>query len=105
MITVFEQFHQTELPLLAATNGPLAAPYAKGLAPIAFRVGDRASFTYVEDGGAISAAPGEADASTVVALTDDEWMSFVTERFTRYGLLYNGAASFPVGQFDDLSRW
>jgi hypothetical protein len=105
MDTGFEGFHQTELAALEATNGALAAPYARGLAPIAFRVGERASFTYAEDGGTITAIPGEEGAATVVALTDDEWVSFLTERFTRYGLLYNGAASFPVGGFDDLSRW
>src|SRR4051812_14264700 len=105
MITAFEQFHETEFLSLASANGGLAAPYAKGLAPIAFRVGDRGSFTYAESAGTITATPGEADAATVVALTDDEWVSFLSERFTRYGLLYNGAASFPVGQFDDLCRW
>jgi hypothetical protein len=102
----FEQFHAAELPGLAASaNGALAVPYAAGLPPIAFRVGDRGSYTYEASGDQITATPGEDGAGTVVALSEAEWVSFVSERFTRYGLLYNGAASFPVGQFDDLSRW
>jgi hypothetical protein len=106
MITDFDQFHTVEVPrLTASANGALAAPYAAGLAPIAFRVGDRGSYTYRATGDGVTAVPGEQDAITVVALSEDEWTSFVTERFTRYGLLYNGAASFPVGEFDDLSRW
>ena len=106
MITGFDEFHRTELPRLASSvNGALAAPYATGLDPLAFRVGDRGSYTYAAGDGTIVATPGEADAATVVALTDDEWESFVTERFTRYGLLYNGAAQFPVGEFNDLCRW
>src|SRR3954453_6785898 len=106
MSTNFETFHTVDVPRLAAgANGALAAPYARDLPPIAFRVGDRGSYTYRSGGPSIEATAGENDAVTVVALTDDEWTSFVTERFTRYGLLYNGAASFPAGEFDDLSRW
>src|SRR3954447_19440477 len=102
----FQTFHTAEVPRLAAgPNGAMAAPYALDLPPLAFRVGDSGSYTYRAGGPGIGVRPGEEDAATVVALTDDEWTSFVTERFTRYGLLYNGAASFPVGEFDDLSRW
>ena len=44
----FEDFHQIALPkLIDAGNGALAAPDLQGIGPIAFKVPDGASYSYV----------------------------------------------------------
>src|SRR3954465_6046032 len=73
MSTDFETFHTVDVPRLAAgANGALAAPYARDLPPIAFRVGDRGSYTYRSGGPRIEATAGENDAGTAGAVHDAE---------------------------------
>ena len=83
----------------------LAAPYATGLAPLAVRVPDGRAYTYAPAGDGVDVRPGTDGAATVVDLPLDQWEAFATERWTRYGLLYHGAATFAAGSFEDLCRW
>src|SRR5438270_469354 len=96
MITAFEQFHETELPALASANGALAAPYAKGLAPIAFRVGDRASFTCAESDGALTGTAGGSDDAR-------SWRTYTTDGTHAVFQRNNGAAdsALAAGLHDD----
>ena len=95
----FDEYHERP------RHGALAAPYAVGLGPIAFRVPDGRSYTFVPIDGDIDVRPGVEAAATIVDLPLDQWEAFATERWTRYGLLYHGTASYPEGSFEDLCRW
>jgi hypothetical protein len=99
----FDQFHRD----LLSTPGraALAAPYVQDLGPLAFALTDGRAYTFVPHDGTIAVRPGADGASTVVSLPERDWQAFATERWTRYGLLYNGDMSFAAGEFADLCRW
>jgi ectoine hydroxylase-related dioxygenase (phytanoyl-CoA dioxygenase family) len=97
-VTDFDEHHRRPL------HQALAAPYARELGPIAFRVPDGRAYTFVP-GDEIEVRPGVEGAATIVDLPLDQWEAFADERWTRYGLLYHGSATYPVGSFDDLCRW
>jgi hypothetical protein len=102
----FDRFHCVDLPALAVSeNGRLAAPYAADLAPLAFLLPDGRAYTYRAFGDTITIEPGAAGAHTIAALSAVDWEAFAIERFTRYGLLYNGRVDFVAGDFADLCRW
>jgi hypothetical protein len=104
----FDAFHldlTTDIDRVA-----LAAPYAQGLGPIGFVLDDERAYTFhpgVFDDGrpTLEVRPGTHGATTVVTLSQSDWQAFATERWTRYGLLYNGRMAFSAGEFGDLCRW
>jgi Phytanoyl-CoA dioxygenase (PhyH) len=102
----FDRFHREELPRLAAAgHAAIAAPAAHGLPPLTFQLEDGRAYTFRVAGDAIAVLPGGADDATVVRLSASAWANFVTERWTRYGLLYTGSIEFPQGEFADLCHW
>ena len=100
----FDHFHH-ELATRAESARPLAGPLPATLAPIAFRVPDGRAYTVGADAETFWVRAGVDDAATVVELNEADWRAFATERFTRYGLLYNGRLSFAAGGFEELCRW
>lgn len=101
----FDEFHLDTLPGRAATDvARAAAAFVRDLAPLAFRLPDGRAFTFT-GGDAVSVEPGDRRAGIVVELSEPDWQAFAAERFTRYGLLYNGRMSFTTGAFEDLCRW
>lgn len=82
-----------------------AAKHARGLGPIAFVIEGLGAYTFVPEANSIAIHPGSANASTIVELSHGHWEAFVTERLTRYGLLYNTPLRFRAGEFADLCRW
>jgi hypothetical protein len=97
-VTEFDEFHHRPL------HHDLGAPYAAELGPIAFRVPDGRAYTYVP-GDPVEVRPGVDGAVTIVDLPLEEWEAFADERWTRYGLLFHGHATFAAGSFEDLCRW
>jgi ectoine hydroxylase-related dioxygenase (phytanoyl-CoA dioxygenase family) len=97
-MTDFDAYHRRPL------HQALGAPYARGLGPIAFRVPDGRAYTFVA-GDEVVVRPGVEGAATIVDLPLEEWEAFAEERWTRYGLLYHGSATYPAGSFEDLCRW
>ena len=83
----------------------LAATAARGLRPLAFRVADGGAWTYVPHADRIEVLDGTDEAATIVELPNTEWDAFASERWTRYGLLFHGHATFAAGGFPDLCRW
>ena len=83
----------------------LAAPHVRELGPLAFSIEDGRAYTFAPAGDMVDIRPGTADAATIVGLSATDWAAFVTERFTRYGVLYNAAPRFDAGGFADLCRW
>ena len=66
----FDDFHLRELPeRLATGNGKLAAAYLTRCRPIAFRLDDDRAYTYTATPEGIDVAPGDAEAETVVELS------------------------------------
>src|SRR4051794_2476288 len=99
----FDVFHQE---LVQATDRRrLAAPHVAALGPLAFVIDDGRAYTFAAAGDTIDIRPGSAGAATIVALDEADWASFVTERFTRYGVLYNANPRFEAGEFADLCLW
>jgi len=100
----FDQFHR-ELGPRAQSARRVAGPHNDALAPLAFRLPDGRAYTFGIDATAFWVRAGVDSATTVIELSDADWEAFVTERFTRYGLLYNGRISFAAGSFQDLCHW
>jgi hypothetical protein len=100
----FDQFHH-ELASRTESARRIAGPLRSSLAPIAFRLPDGRAYTIGADTTAFWVRASVDDAATVVELSEDDWRAFATERFTRYGLLYNGRISFASGSFEELCHW
>ena len=100
----FDHFHRDLEPRARSARRIAGSQLAK-LAPIAFRLPDGRAYTFGADTGAFWVRAGVDGAATVVELSEADWQAFVTERFTRYGLLYNGRLSFASGTFADLCHW
>lgn len=102
----FDRFHLEQVPALAAQgHGALAARAAAGLEPLSFALDDGRAYSFVPETGGVAVHAGVADAGAVARLSYDAWASFVTERWTRYALLYTGSVEFPRGEFADLCHW
>jgi Phytanoyl-CoA dioxygenase (PhyH) len=102
----FDYFHRQTVTRLVHTNGPLAArACGRATGPIAFLLPDGRAWTYRVDGQGLQVAPGDAEARTVVALSEADWCDFVNEARTCFGLLYAGLVSFPRGDFEAFDRW
>ena len=99
----FDLFHH-DLETRAQTAHRLAGQPA-ALAPIAFRLPDGRAYTVGAGAMAFWVRAGVDDAATIVELSETDWHAFATERFTRYGLLFNGRITFALGTFEDLCRW
>ncbi|HUP76175.1 MAG TPA: phytanoyl-CoA dioxygenase family protein [Acidimicrobiales bacterium] len=99
----FDHFHQ-DLETRARSAHRLAGQPA-ALAPIAFRLPDGRAYTVGADTAAFWVRAGVDDAATIVDLSEADWHAFAIERFTRYGLLFNGRLSFARGAFEDLCHW
>jgi len=100
----FDHFHRDLEDRVRSTRA-LAGPKTASLAPIAFRLADGRAYTVGADAEAFWVRAGVEGAATVVELTEADWQAFASERFTRYGLLFNGRLSFAEGTFEDLCDW
>lgn len=97
----FDEFHRDRLPALLAAGPAIGRPGR----PIAFRLPDGRAYTLAAADGTVTITPGDAEAATVVALSEGDWSDFVHERHTSFGLLYAGVLTFPRGDFGGLDRW
>ncbi|MEO8695274.1 MAG: phytanoyl-CoA dioxygenase family protein [Acidimicrobiales bacterium] len=100
----FDLFHR-DLEARTRSARVLAGPRPDSLAPIAFRLTDGRAYTVGADTSSFWLRQGVDGAATIVDLTEADWQAFASERFTRYGLLYNGRISFAAGTFEDLCHW
>ena len=100
----FDQFH-ADLESRARSARRLAGPQPASLAPIAFRLPDGRAFTVGANPETFWVRAGVNDAATIVELSEPDWQAFAAERFTRYGLLFNGRLTFASGTFEDLCHW
>ncbi len=102
----FEDFHQITLPkLIDAGNGELAAPDLQGIGPIAFKVPDGASYSYVPGQDTVELWSTDVAADTVVELSREAFSDFANELRTCFGLLYADLAEVTRGDFAAFERW
>ena len=99
----FHRFHREELPeRLRFGNGALAAPGARGLGSLAFRLPSGDAYSYVPRPDTIDVVEGDALADTVIEVEAELWRNLVHELDTAPGLLYGGRARCPRGK---ALRW
>src|SRR5438105_649156 len=98
----FVPFHQVELPALVARNGHLVADDLRGADPLAFRCDDGTTFTWVPSDDGLRVVDGDANAVTVVELSEDTFSEFLHELLTASGAVRTGRATVTRG---DLPGW
>jgi len=101
----FAEFHRVRLPALIARRGRLVAADLATAAPLAFRVDDALAFTWTPTAGGLRVAAGEADAETVVALSERTFSEFVQELLTATGATRTGRARILRGSLAGWQRW
>jgi hypothetical protein len=99
----FHRYHREELPaLLAAGRGALAAPGARALGSLAFRLPDGDAYTYLPTAAGMDVVAGDAAADTVIELEAELFGNLVGELDAAAGLLYAGRAKCRRG---NALRW
>jgi Phytanoyl-CoA dioxygenase (PhyH) len=106
----FEHFHEEELPAvleqrLKETKPIFTDTEASSAAPIAFRIQDGPSYTYVPAGRTFGVERGEKSARTVVGLAHEDWWEFRWELKTCYALFYADRLNIERGSFGQVARW
>jgi hypothetical protein len=101
----FRSFHQAELPDLVAHRGALVAQDLRGVAPVALRIEDGTTFTWVPSEQGMQARAGDFDASTVVELSEATFSEFLHELLTASGSVRTGRARVVLGQLTEWQRW
>lgn len=110
----FDRFHTQELQgRLSERPGIFTTSESSALRPIAFRIHDGRSYTFVPElatdsggeGSTFEVVAGDEEAHTVVELGYDDWCSFAWELQTCFALFYADRLKFPRGGFGSLTRW
>ncbi len=102
----FDWFHGDELPSRLERHGPVfSATDRECVRPLAFRLDDGRSFTYLPSGPSFVIESGTERAHTVVDLTEEAWSSFVWELKSCFALLYADELAVTRGDFGQLARW
>jgi ectoine hydroxylase-related dioxygenase (phytanoyl-CoA dioxygenase family) len=101
----FRAFHQAQLPQLVAQRGALVAEDLCGVAPVALRIEDGTTFTWVPTDQGMQARAGDLDASTVVELSEATFSEFLHELLTASGSVRTGRACVVRGQLTEWQRW
>src|SRR4051794_2867948 len=101
----FVAFHLSELPARSAHHGHLVAADLRGVAPLAFRTDDGAAFTWIATDDGVRVLEGDADAATLVELSESTFSEFIDELLTASGAVRTGRARITRGALDDWQRW
>jgi hypothetical protein len=102
----FAAFHREELPGLIERHGHLAVADLRGVPPLAFcRIEDGTTFTWVATDGNVRIVEGDADATTVVEITEQCFSDFVNELLTASGAISVGRARPVRGTKESWQRW
>src|SRR5262249_51099305 len=74
-------------------------------APLAFRVDGAGSVTWMASGSGMRVVPGDAEAETLVALSERTFSEFVQELLTAAGAARTGRAKILRGSLAGWQRW
>jgi hypothetical protein len=101
----FEAFHRTQLPAVVAERGHLVAEDVRDAAPLAFRIEDGATFTWIATDHGVTAIEGDADAVTLVELPERTFSEHLHELVTATGAVRTGRARVVRGELIGWQRW
>jgi hypothetical protein len=101
----FVQFHRVRLPGLNERHGHLVAADLRGVAPLAFRIGDGTAFTWTPSAEGVRVVEGDGDADTIVALSERTFSEFLHELLTASGAGLTGRAKLLRGTLAGWKRW
>ena len=100
----FVDFQTRDLPRLAAQHGHLVVDDLRGAPPLAFRVEDGTTFTWIVDDG-LQVVAGDVGAETLVELSEDVFSDFVNELLTANGAVRTERARVVRGTLEGWQRW
>ena len=83
----FVAFHGAELPALVARHGQLVVDDLDGVPPLAFRIEDGLTFTWVPTSRGVEVVEGAIAAATVVELSERVFSEFLHQLLTASGAL------------------
>src|SRR5437899_8268430 len=75
----FARFHRYELPSLLSDHVHLAVGDLHGVPPLAFRIEDGTTLTWIASDDGVHLVDGDRDAATVVELDRSAFSAFVNE--------------------------
>ena len=100
----FVNFHREQLPSIVARRGHLVVADLRGAPPLAFRC-DGTTFTWVASERGVEVCEGDADAATVVELSEDTFSELLHELLTPLGAELTGRAQIARGDLAGWRRW
>ncbi len=100
----FVRFHREQLPELVERRGHLAAADLAGVPPLAFRC-NGIVFTWLATERGVEVREGDADAATVVELSEETFSEFLHELLTVRGAGNTGRARVVRGDLAGWQRW
>ena len=101
----FAGFHARELPELLARRGASVADDLRGVRPLAFRVDDGTTWTWTATDAGVEVTPGDADAATLVELSEATFSEYLHELLTASGSVRTGRAKVVRGDLPSWQRW
>src|SRR5262245_58499697 len=101
----FVDFHRVQLPALISRNGHRVRADLLGVPPLAFCSDDGTAFTWVASDDGVQVVEGDADAVTVVALSEPTFSEFIHELLTATGAMRTGRAKLMRGELTGWQRW
>jgi hypothetical protein len=101
----FVAFHRSELPALIARNGHLTGGDLRGAAPLAFRLADGLTFTYVATDESMRVVEGDHEAETLVEISEQGFSDVVNELLMASGAINTGRAQLLRGSIMGWKRW
>jgi hypothetical protein len=101
----FGTFHRTELPALVARRGALVVEDLRGVPPLAFRIDDGTTFTWRPTDYGVEAIAQDADAATLVEISERTFSEFIHRLLTASGAVMTGRAKLRRGALPGWQRW
>src|SRR5262245_53266987 len=86
----FTEFHRHELAELVGRNGHLVTEDLHGVAPVAFRIDDGTTFTWLASDNGVDIIDGDTGAATLVELSEQTFSEFLHELLTASGAVRTG---------------
>jgi hypothetical protein len=101
----FTDFHRDELPQLVTRHGHLVVDDLRGVPPLAFRIGDGTTFTWIAGPDGVRAVEGDAGAATLVELDAAVFSEILHELLTASGSVRTGRSRVVRGDLASWQRW
>jgi hypothetical protein len=101
----FGEWHLVRLPALITRHGHLVVDDLRGVEPLAFRVDDGTSYTWIATDDGVRIVEGDATAATVVELSASTFSEFLHELLTASGAVRTGRARVARGTLEGWQRW